>query len=338
MTLIFAPDGKTLLTKSLEVAALWDVATGKKLLTRRSYRTVVFSRDGKWVVFHGHNGPSHIHETATGRELAIKGLYEPLALSPDGKRLAASTWGERVMLWDVAAATDLRMLGDERGGTPDDVALLPDGRVLAASWEDWGKVNLWDVKAGRSVRKLRLEFPQAEYPRTHTLALAPDGRMLAAWDLVNGKLGLWDIASGEALHEIAAPLDVDRKHILQRLPSGASLSFSRDSKRLFGVYDRRLVFCWDTGVGRQLFRRRFSDRETPPLGFSPDGRFVMAVSGRTIKLWDVATGKVAYSLEGFPAGWIYAAAFSPDGQRIAAGSGTAALVWELGFAPGRKQE
>jgi WD40 repeat protein len=57
------------------------------------------------------------------------------------------------------------------------------------------------------------------------------------------------------------------------------------------------------------------------LAFSPNGK-VLATGGRdrTVKLWDVAVGKVTAALEGHQ-GSVWAVAVSPDGQTLVSGSG-----------------
>jgi WD40 repeat protein len=331
MKLRFAPHGRTLLSDSVGALALWDVDTGKQILTRRSPAAVLFSPDGKHVVFQESGWSVRIHETATGKEVPIRRFSAPVTFAPDGKSLAVSTftWGSRVVLWDLATATDVRALGDPRGGPPDDVALLPDSRIIAVSWEDWGHVNVWDVKAGRSLCRIRLESPQAEPPHMHTLALSPDGNTLADWDLANRTLTFWDVASGQVLRKLATPQSVDGKLSREFLALECSLVFTRDGRRLFGVCKRQTVTCWEVATGKELLRRRTGDRDPPPLGFSPDGRYLVEVAGKTIALRDVDTGKVAFTLDGVPAPWNYAVAFSPDGRRVAVGCGTATAIWDL---------
>src|SRR5262249_52017815 len=70
------------------------------------------------------------------------------------------------------------------------------------------------------------------------------------------------------------------------------------------------------------------------VAFSPDGRTVLSGSGdHTIKLWDVATGKLVRTFEGH-SGTVSSVAFSPDGRTILSGSWDASVrVWSLSSGP-----
>jgi WD40 repeat protein len=56
------------------------------------------------------------------------------------------------------------------------------------------------------------------------------------------------------------------------------------------------------------------------VAFSPDGkRIVSASQDKTLKVWDLYTGREVLSLKGH-ADTVQSVAFSPDGKRIVSGS------------------
>ena len=101
----FSPDGQTLATGGLfENIQLWDVATGRSLLTLQAHDrqgtgpwcwSVAFSPDGKTLAGASQTGLVRIWDTTTARLVAsLKGHtanVKCLAFSPDGSTLASGT-------------------------------------------------------------------------------------------------------------------------------------------------------------------------------------------------------------------------------------------------------
>src|SRR5262249_3743944 len=73
------------------------------------------------------------------------------------------------------------------------------------------------------------------------------------------------------------------------------------------------------------------------LAFSPDGKRLASVDGDfhffgpgSVKVWDAASGRTVFTLEGPHTGAVFAVTFSPDGRRLAsAGYDKTVRLWEV---------
>ncbi len=144
-------------------------------------------------------------EAATGKELLQiprPGSHVPIALSPDAKLLASGgAPHEAVRLWDTRSGREVRRF--RRRALPPDlvcnvrcVAFSPDGRFLAAGYDDQG-MTLWEAATGKEIRTWR-----AHEDWVHRVVFSPDTRLLFSGSR-DGKTCVWDVPTGKRRSAVA---------------------------------------------------------------------------------------------------------------------------------------
>jgi serine/threonine protein kinase/WD40 repeat protein len=178
--LAFNPDGTLLASGGRGPVHLWDVATGRLLLSLRSRSlttALAFAPDG-WRLVVGSKAPARVSvwDLEPGRGIqTLRGLTSPAAracFSADGRLLAALAPDGQLAVWDLARG-QLRLVLPGPKGDAEEAALAfsPDGGRLACSAKE--RAKLWDLKTGQKVGMWRL-------PRggKNALAFHPSGALL----------------------------------------------------------------------------------------------------------------------------------------------------------------
>ncbi len=321
-----SPDGRCL---ALTVAPwggvrLWDTVTGKELATLRgldsAVRTVVFSRDGKRLF------------TATAREVRVwavptgKPLQRiPAGLGQGADRLAWSA-GEK---WFAYA--------------PDtEPEIKPASRFLIST------VHLWDVGAGKEVRRLEITRTMGQmvgqsfdYFITGKgsdaivgTALSQDGKWVAV-GTEHGEVHVWSAATGKKVRTVGGWSDV----------GAMPLGFSGDGKRLvtssltlLRPKIRRFVRVWDvaTGKEKQAIEGKASAPNDPGKhelepSLTDDGKWLIwsTADDTTVRIWDVETGKEVRAFAGHKKAVLHAWV-SGDRKLLAAyDEGGSVRLWDV---------
>jgi WD40 repeat protein len=219
LALQFSPDGNTLWSVDSNVAIVkWDTSdpqamrkTAEGLTGRTDWQDDIAIRpDGRLIASRVSIGGGAGGVLRDVSNLSKVKLLEgrladytggPIEFSPNGGLLA--TGGTEVLLWDVTTPWRPRRYGSPFGGTADELAISPDGLMLAVSG-DGGAVTVWSI-ADQSA-PFQLGGPLTGHPSPVTaLAWTPDSRTLATAD-TQGNIRLWDVsvAVDTMKHRIAA--------------------------------------------------------------------------------------------------------------------------------------
>jgi WD40 repeat protein len=188
------------------------------------------------------------------------------------------------------------------------LAVSPDGTLLALTRER--QLKVLSLSTGKTVAA----WPVTPLSVQHAV-FTPNGRRLIAND--NTAAGshfarIYRVGSAEIEAELPLGVDVDFAHYLREprsfllSPDGSCLVYLAPKEGPSTARSERLVKVWDVSNARE--KAVLSDRGVfgafPPLAFSPDGRYLAVGSSSespkdaqpVVKIWDVATGRLAHTL------------------------------------------
>lgn len=370
LQVVVSADGRRALTvPSYAPAQVWDLESGRRVgLPLRHGRKIVgvaIDADGEHVATVSEpelspngtrplkSGEAQVWEAETGRPVgaAFRNGDDVLSVFFTGNGDRLVTVGKAAArVWDVASGLPVTPPLRHRQGLTS-AAASADGRLVATAGLD-GSARVWDLAVSDQVGAIQPEGPiesqLAHFTADRAVAFGPDGRALLVVSF--HKARVWNAQTGRP---ITPPLG--------GTAAVARACFSPDGRLVAtaGSLQVNLTHVgtaqvWDarrgTAITGLLQHARGPNsapgyNEVTAVAFSPDGtRLVTAGFDRTVRFWDVRTGKPAAALlrHRFP---VRAIAFSDDGRRLLTvayeeGKGGEARVWDAatGAAVGPPQE
>jgi WD40 repeat protein len=319
----YSPDGSYVLTANQDgTARLFEAATGEELLALRGHTDIMwmakFGPDGTSVVTASEDGTARLWSANTGTEL--RGHIRPVvsaAFNPDGSRVITSSVDETARIWDARGGVELATLsGEEKdfGWWPMWSAGWSQNGDRLVTAQESGDVQIWAADTGKVVRSC---CDNSGWPAIWA-EFSPDaGQVLVVYDDLSGTARLWDVNAGGEGQEIHV-FERGRIHLAGFAPGGTFiLTSGRDDKR---------TTVWNASTFEEVEVIRTG--LVVSAAFSPGGkRIATAGTDRTVRLWEVSTGRLLHRLPTPSA--ISALTFSADGNwLVSGGSDGATRVWD----------
>ena len=242
-----------------------------------------------------------------------------VSFSPDGTRLASSSWDKSVLVWDLSTDTiETRLVGHT--GAVESVLCLPDGKRIISCGAD-KTLRVWSLATGKTLLTLK-----GHNGTVLNMAISPDGKLVASGGgYVGGtavhdfSVRIWDLASGKQL----ATYKGHKGEVLR-------LKFSTDGKQLATGGAEGTILLWNLGKNKlSRMLTGYSDQKpfksVNGLAYLPNDKYLVSVGGNRfptpLHFWNIATGKygVIKQINEFKkaTGAFTGMAISPDGKKLA---------------------
>ena len=208
----------------------------------------------------------------------------------------------------------------------------------AAWWYTVGQSEAARQEAARQRALAQLRGHVDQIAEIAAIAISASGTEVLT-GRTDGTAILWDLETGAELRTFVDRQGPTLTNPVAISPDGSMILTG--AGRTPGDRGRGFATLWDMN-GRKLVIFRGEGYYIDALAFSPDGtRVVTCGGGRqgitkgVVKLWDLSTGQLIRTMEGFRGGSASAVAFAPDGSSILAGSGgrawygdSMAILWD----------
>jgi len=324
----FSPDGRTILCSSgcglLDEdsdmggnVVFWDVVSGalRDELARDSFTidSACYNSAGTKVFFCTKK-EIYIYSASTKKRLAV--IHCPFtpgvfALSPDDKKLVAITSSKdkngTIALYDTSsrALIESAILGS---GVVNEARFSPNGKLIALAGDDH-TIKLLDYRTLRKVRELR-----GHNAAVNCIAFSHGSDKLLSGDSDN-KIRLWQLNTRSPVKQFTGSSNV------------VSLSFNKSDTRAFVVTDDRATVL-NLSTGNTIGKFDGPSDLNHALAISPDQHYLACGSGKSIIIWDLATGAEVARLTAHKDD-VKNVAFTSDNKGLVSCSMSETLIWNI---------
>lgn len=338
-----SPDGSTVATFWKGPINLWDLRVDKPPLVTMPSESIVQGalavHGGDRVLTWTREGVIRIWSAATSKlvidPIRNDGPIWKIELAPDGQRFLVI--GDVAQQWDLSTA---RKVGPAMGMDAglEGARYADEGRRIL-TWAS-GATRLWDAESGNQIgvemrqgvpdvmfQMQDLPIPFSNDPSAKRGAvLSPDGAHVLTWS-ADKAARLWDAKTGA--------------------PVGAPMPQKTNAIGAVYSHDGSVIVTWG-GVGGDFTAHVWQGSDGAPTGvtlthdsyirgalFSNDDRWIITWSNdRSVRIWDVATGKPVAPPMAFAGGetdFVGGVRLFPDGKRLMTWDSNGAVrLWDIG--------
>jgi len=274
-----------------------------------------------------------------------------VCFSPDGKILASTSMGGKVMLWDANNGACIGILkGHPFASSGPNFS--KDGSKLITNSADC-TIRIWDIDNGRDSVEIVKDTKNRCY---HYVSYSPDGKqfLLVSVDSIclfdsNTKQRIKtlekkdtvNVASFSPMGDCIAAAFSDRSIGIMSLATGewkryrghenfiTHISFSKDGKYVISSSDDQTVRCWDVTSGKCMHVVR-SSAEVQNAYYINNKHIIFETADSMVTVWDLAADKCVSSWR-HPkeTSFGFLLNLSPDGKYYMTVERNIAKIWEI---------
>ncbi len=314
--LAFSSDGRYLLVGSHLSPTLWEVASGKKIVTymghQQGVKMIAFSDDGQHVYASSYDNTLRRWRISGEEEMIYTGhtgVINSIAETKGGAGVITGSEDKTVRYWDNATGNEVRRIGNHARRVVG-LNVDPSGKVIYIASEN--RAIVWDLAADRQL----LSF-EGNSGLVSSIAISSNGRyvLLGSWDNV---ARLWDLETGMQIRQLIGHTDDIRR-----------VGFSSDNRFMVTGSRDGSARVWNTLTGEIVSQLNAHQSPMRPVMFSPDDSY-LATAGddATVRLWDVHNDFRELRSFGAQQGHLLSLAISDDSRFLASsGIDPKIVVW-----------